>query len=280
MTKRIGFVDKELGNFHSNIFAKLFAGELKGRGYTVAACTSMNHDAGRTWAAANDIPYIADPADMDRAVDFYMVLSPRDAQVKWQLCSQVIPFGKPVYVDKVFAPDIATAERIFALADRHRVALQTTSALRYTNVQRRVRELGRDAIRHMTTWSTGKSFEEYGIHPVELLISCIGPEATRLLRRGDARQTQLVIDFSGGRTGIVNLFVEHEMPTAASVTTDKATSFIEVAAGPLFQDTAGAILDFFEARTPSVPRPESLAVRRILDAAENPAARSGFVAIG
>ncbi len=277
--KRIGFVDKELGNFHSNVFAKLFAGELKDRGYVVTGCTSLDHASGRTWAQANGIPYLDDAAELDRQVDYYMILSPRDANVHLRMCEQVVPFGKPTYVDKVFAPDVATAERIFALADRHRVPLQTTSALRYTNVQKRVAAIGRDAIRHMITWGSGKSFEEYAIHPVELMISCMGPDATRLMRRGSGKQSQLLIDFSGGRTGVVNLNVESDTPLAASITTEKHTEYIAVEGEPLFRDTALAIVDFFEKRAPTVPRAESLAVRRILDAAERPDARSGFTAI-
>jgi predicted dehydrogenase len=277
--KRIGFVDKELGNFHSNVFAKVLSGDLKARGYTVTACTSLDHVGGRAWAQTNGIPYITDAGEMDGEVDCYMVLSPRDADAHWELCARVIPFGKPTYVDKVFAPDLATAERIFALADRHHVPLQTTSALRYTNVQAHVATIGRDAIRHMITWGNGKSFGEYAIHPVELLVSCMGPEAARLMRRGEGRQSQLLIDFSGGRTGVVNVYVESETPSAASITTDKGTVYLPVAGETLFRDTASAILDFFEKRTPTVPRAESLAVRRILDAAELPSARSGFVAI-
>jgi hypothetical protein len=62
----------------------------------------------------------------------------------------VLPFGKTTFVDKTFAPDVATAERIFKKADQHKAALQSSSALRYTAVQKVVQELGRD--RCGTSW--------------------------------------------------------------------------------------------------------------------------------
>ena len=45
----------------------------------------------------------------------------------------------------------------------------------------------------------------------------------------------------------------------------------------LFIDTAAAVLDFFAAGRPNIPRAESLIIRRILDAAAKPQALKRFV---
>ena len=155
--KRIGFVDYNLENFHSNVYLKLLRNELKHRGFVVAGCTGMRPRAGRTWARSNDVPYFPDAAGLNEAVDYFMVLAPSTPETHLELCGQVFPFGKPTYVDKTFAPDLRTAGRIFALADRHRVPMQTTSALRYTEVQDYVEAVGRRQVRHMVTWGGGRS---------------------------------------------------------------------------------------------------------------------------
>jgi hypothetical protein len=275
--KRIGFVDYNLENFHSNVYLKLLRNELKHRGFVVAGCTGMRPRAGRTWARSNDVPYFPDAAGLNEAVDYFMVLAPSTPETHLELCGQVFPFGKPTYVDKTFAPDLRTAGRIFALADRHRVPMQTTSALRYTEVQDYVEEVGRRQVRHMVTWGGGRSFAEYAIHPLELAISCMGPGVRRMMRRGAGKQSQLLLDFSGGRTAVVNVYTGSSTPYAASVTTTGATRHFQVDSGRIFLNTADAVLDLFESGEPGIDRKESLIIRRILDAAGQNRALSGFV---
>lgn len=141
MATRIGFVDYKLENFHANVFLKAYHAHLKSRGATVAGCTSLEEDEGRAWATKNDVPYFDDPTQLNGAVDCYMILAPSNPEKHLELCQRVFQFGKPTYVDKTFAPDLATARTIFDLADKHNVPVQTTSALRYTNVQLRAGKL-------------------------------------------------------------------------------------------------------------------------------------------
>ena len=278
--KRIGFVDYKLGNFHSDTYLSIYRGELKDRGYEVTACTALDATSAQEWSAKFDVPYMADMAELDAAVDHYIVLAPSDPELHLQLCEMVFPFGKPTYVDKTFAPDTKTAQRIFRLADKHGVPMQTTSALRYTNVQEKVAELGGpDAVQHMVAWGGGGSFGEYAIHPVELVISSMGSKAKRLHRRGKGKQSQLIIDFTGGRTAVVNVYVEASTPFAASVTTAGKTEIIPVDSSAIFVNMAAAILDLFDAGAPNIDRAESLMIRRILDAADDPAALNGFVKV-
>lgn len=275
--KPIGFVDDNLENFHSNVYLKLFRNELKHRGFIVAGCTGMRTRAGRTWAEANGVPWFQDAAALNEAVDAYVVLAPSTPETHLELCRQVFPFGKPTYVDKTFAPDLRTARRIFALADSHRVPMQTTSALRYTEVQDYVEEVGRRQVRHMVTWGGGRSFGEYAIHPLELAISCMGPNVRRMMRRGGGKQSQLLLDFSGGRTAVVNVYTGASTPYAASVTTAAATRHFQVDSSRIFLNTADAVLDLFETGKPAIDRKESLIIRRILDVAGQKRALSGFV---
>lgn len=275
--KRIGFVDYDLDNFHANVFVAAFRNELKEQGFTVAGCTAMREPEGRAWAEKNGVTYFADAAALDEAVDAYAVLAPSHPETHLALCQRVLPFGKSTYVDKTFAPDLATAGEIFALADQHGAPIQTSSALRYTNVQSHVNEVGRDAVLHMVAWGGGSSFGEYAIHPTELVVSCMGAQAESMMRRGTGDQSQLLMNFSGGRTAVINVYANTDTPFAASVTTATATTLIEVDTSHLFVDMARAILDFYEAGQPTIDRTESLAIRRILDVAATPEALAGFV---
>jgi len=275
--RRIGFVDYDADNFHANVYLAALRNQLKPRGFTLSGCTAIKGRTSRAWAKKNKVPYFERPEDLSAHVDFFMVLAPSNPEVHLSLCEKVFPFGKPTYVDKTFAPDTATAKKIFALADKHKVPVQTTSALRYTNVQAYVKEVGRARVRHMTAWGSGASFAEYAIHPVEMVISCMGTGAERLMRRGTRKHSELLIDFSGHRSAVVNVHLTLDTPYSASVATSAATKFILVDRPPLFVDTAAAILDFFERGQPTIPRAESMIIRRILDVAERPGAHRGFV---
>src|SRR5687768_4830528 len=154
MATRIGFVDDKLENFHANIFLKAYRDALKDRGATVAGCYGLDIDNGKAWAEHNDVPWFASPAAMNEQVDAFMILAPSNPELHLKLAEMVLPLGKPTYIDKTFAPDLATAKRIFALADQHKTPVQTTSALRYTNVQEHVREAKAD-VKHMITWGGG-----------------------------------------------------------------------------------------------------------------------------
>jgi hypothetical protein len=272
--RRIGFVDLNLDNYHANVFLQALRGPLASRGFTVAGATGTKTAESRAWADKNRVLFFETDADLNAAVDFFMILAPSNPEVHLELCQRILPFRKPTYVDKTFAPSLDIARQIFAHADKHGTAIQTSSALRYTNVQDEARSA---KVEHIITWGGGGSFDEYAIHPLELLISVMGHEATGLMRRGTSERAQLLVEFSGGRTGVVNVFPKTNTPFAASFTTAKATRYIEVDASKIFVNSQAAILDFFATGQPNIDRRETLTLMRLLDAARNPRALKGFV---
>ena len=275
--RRIGFVDLNLENYHANVFLQALRGPLESRGFVVAGATGTKVAESRAWAEKNHVPFFENDEALNEAVDYFMVLAPSNPEVHLELCRRFLRFKKPTYVDKTFAPDYATAQKIFALADEHGTPIQTTSALRYTNVQDEVRKLAPGKVEHMVTWGGGGSFNEYAIHPLELLVSVMGHEATAIMRRGTPERAQLLVDFSGGRTGVVNVFPKTNTPFAASFTTEKVTRYIEVDSSKIFINNQSAVLDFFASGKPNIDRRESLTIMRLLDAAREPLALKGFV---
>mgnify|MGYP001795231736 CR=1 FL=1 len=271
-SKRIGFVDDELENYHANTYLHVVRGPLAERGYEVAGATALAAEAGAKWCAEKDVPYFDTVDELAAAVDCFVILAPGTPDTHLGLCEQVFPHGKITFVDKTFAPDVETAERIFALADEHGVPVQSTSALRTTNAQREVQ--GRaDPLVNLAQWAGGMSFDEYGIHPVELAVSCLGPNAERVFVTGAADHPTVVIDFAGGRVATIDFNAHEHVPFEAMLTTTRASKPVTVVFEPVFVDAMRAILDFFDAGQPLVPREETLAVMKILAAASDPSAR-------
>ncbi|QDT74360.1 Gfo/Idh/MocA family oxidoreductase [Lacipirellula limnantheis] len=276
--KNIGLVDYRLDNYHAEVYLKALRGPLASRGYTIAGATSLEHEVSSAWADERSLPYWRELDALDAAVDFVVVLAPSNPELHLEMCRAVLPLGKPTFVDKTFAPDETTANEIFALADAHDVPIQTTSALRSTAVQSFVRELP-SPVQSMSIFSSGASFAEYGIHPIELAVSCMGHDAVRLLRFGPERHPQWLVQFAGDRSAIIDFNPEVEIPFSAIVSTQQGHDQIVVDGATLFLDAAASILDFFDAGRPLVDRRETLLVTRILDVAMSDQARHDFVSL-
>jgi hypothetical protein len=264
--KRIGFIDYRLDNFHAEIMLDAIRGPLKGREFTVAGAWALLEGPSRSWASAHDLDFFGELAALDEHVDCYMVLAPSNPEIHRELCQRVFPLGKPTYVDKTFAPDIATARDLFLLADRYQVPVQTSSALRYTNVQTAVNSRNKP-IRHLAVWGGGTSLEEYGIHVIELAISCLGAKATHVTFLGPASHPLFVLHFEGGQTASINFNPQKHTPYRVGLTFEDDTELITVDDSQLFVDAVAAILDFFETGAALIDRQESLLIRHILDIA-------------
>ena len=60
MSRRIGFVDHRLDNYHADVYLKLLRTDLSDLGFTVAGATALETEPSQTWAADNDVPWFDD----------------------------------------------------------------------------------------------------------------------------------------------------------------------------------------------------------------------------
>ena len=267
MTKRkIGIVDHSLDNFHANTFLSLMREDLKPRGWEIARCWAVNGDEGRVWAKKNEVSYAEEFTDLGEC-DAFMILAPSNPEVHPEMAKRLFPFGKVTYVDKTFAPNYETAKEIFTLADKYNVPVMTTSALRCaTSLKRVVEKFGSGRILHMQAWGGGGSFEEYAIHPLEMVIFAMGAQVEEVMHvASDKDHHALHLQFGDKRSASIFIHTNNECPFRAMVTTEEQTVCADCSADPIFRDLCNVILDFFESGEPSVDRSESLMIRRVLD---------------
>lgn len=276
--KRIGLVDYRLDNFHADVFVKEIRAAETRRRYTISGAYALKSGPSVEWANRQGIRYCDELEELCESADCLMVLAPSNPECHLDLCRQVFPFGKTTYVDKTFAPDRQTAEEIFALADRYDVAVQTTSAMRYTAIQTAVAAQA-TSLRDLTVWGGGTSFAEYGIHGIELAVSCLGPAASQMVVMGSEQQPVIVLQYEQGRTATFHMNAVSHAPFRATIATELATEMVAVDNSALFANTTNAILDFFDAGTALIDRRESLLVRRILDVVSAGTAKQHVVSL-
>lgn len=279
-TRSIGFLDYNLDNYHANVFVSLIHKDLAARGWRVERCHAADEKSGRAWAEANGVRYAATLDDL-RDCDGFMILAPSNPEVHLDMARRLFRFGKPVYVDKTFAPDFATARKIFQLGDRHDVPVITSSALRCcASLDRVLKDLGgRDTVRHMSAWSPGRSFEEYAVHPIEMIVSVMGHAIRRVRCDSDGAHHQFQFEYAGGRTANVVLHLESKSHYQAVVSTRESSVHVDVNADPFFKDLCGLVLDFFEAGKEIIDRRQSLAIARVRDLVSNRAARGRWLKV-
>ncbi len=264
--KRIGFVDYRLDNFHADVYLSALRGPLLSRGYEIVGATALEHEPSEKWACEHDVPYFTNVNELAKSADYFAVLAPANPELHLQLCQAVFPLGRPTFVDKTFAPDLQTAKEIFKLADTNGVAVQSTSALRTSSVQEALSEAD-SPLQAMFITSAGPTFDEYGIHPVELAVSCLGPEVETYQRHGTNEHPRFVLQFSGQRMAVIDFNQTADVPFSATLVTDDGYQHVVVDMDSLFTGAAASILDFFDCGQPMIDRDETLSVRHILDLA-------------
>ena len=106
--------------------------------------------------------------------DVILILSPSDPDKHLPYAKEALPFGKPTYIDKTFAPDLATAKEILALAKTYGTPMFSTSALRYAT------ELDDVAgCKQLAVTGSGRSADEYLVHQAEMLVKTLGTGAKK-----------------------------------------------------------------------------------------------------
>ncbi len=258
----IVFIDHDIDNYHANIFARLLAERAD---FRLAGVYASRRDNLEEWAQKHGVPAVGSIAELGPLADAVMVLAPSNPETHWELCQQAFALGKPVYVDKTFATGPADGRRIFAEADRLGIPIQSSSVLRYTEVQEYCK--ARQAPpRLVTTWAPGRDFVEYLIHPVEHVVSVLGFEYREVVCREVAGLRQIEITFSNGGVAVIYLCVNHKVRYFSVVSHADETTPVTISGGEnLFRAGLEGILNFF--RTPSFPvdRRETLAILEILD---------------
>lgn len=261
--KRIVFIDHDIANWHANTFARLI-GESD-RGFRLGGIFANRKDNAGEWAASHGVPCVDSIADLAGLADYVMVLAPSNPETHLELCREAFQLGKPTYVDKTFAPDAATAEEIFRLADAAGVPVQTASVLRNTAVQEFCASAPGNKPDFVATWGGGTDFHEYIIHQAEMVVSLLGPDYQSLRVERLAHLTRVDLAFGGNRAASMHMVIPCEMSFSATVSNPQKTASFVVDDGRLFIDGTNAILDFFTQGHPLIDRGETLAIMRILD---------------
>jgi predicted dehydrogenase len=162
------------------------------------------------------IPQVVDdPAGALQGVDLVMVCN-RYGDDHPPYARMAIEAGLPTFVDKPFANDVGEARALAKLATAHRVPLLSCSAVRYAAEVLALQERLADFGPINCVVASGQAAGDfpnprarhpffYGIHPVELLHTLLGPGAEAVTTQRTPRCDIGLVHYEDGRQGVVNL---------------------------------------------------------------------------
>ena len=198
---KIGFIDYYLDEWHANNYPELISTASNGA-HTISCAyahseppAEMNLRSNAQWSADYGIELVDSIEEVIERSDCLIVLSPDNPEMHEVLCQLPLASGKPTYTDKTFAPDKATAERIFAHAEKHNTPCFSSSALRFSS---ELDEIDITGIQKIYSEGPGLlSF--YSIHQIEPIVRLMNCRARRVMFLGNETHPSYMIEFEDGR---------------------------------------------------------------------------------
>lgn len=267
MKKKIGFIDLFIDEWHANNYPQWIRGSKYADDFELYMAWEKNTKPGlrplEKWCADFNVTPAKSQEELIEACDGIIVLAPSNPEVHEELGHLALQSGKPVYMDKPFAPDRATAERIFAWADKHNTPLFSSSALRFSNEIAELKNgmFKNEKIQMVGTTGGGSSYWEYCIHQIEMIVTLMGTGATRLMQTTDGPNKHVVIEYADSRIAHVNYAPGfHETLIVAGAN----SSTIVSQCNNFFPTLLDTILKFFNDQIVPIPQAETLEVAGIV----------------
>ena len=202
--KKLGFIDLFIDEWHANNYPAWIKTARRGTEFELAYAWEKAPHNGRPlekWCADFGVTPLKSMEEVVEKSDAVFVLAPSNPVVHRELAEIPLKSGKPVFVDKPFAPSKADAEAMFELAAKHKTPLMSSSALRFSTELDAYRN--KPGTTYMETTGGGRSFWEYSIHQIEMIVSVLGTGAKRIMQCGANDVEHMVIQYEDDRRASV-----------------------------------------------------------------------------
>lgn len=269
--KKIGFIDYFLDEWHANNYPAWIKEQAASLGleWEVAyAWADMDKPDGMTtteWCEHNNIEQLDTIEELVALSDAIIILSPDHPEHHERLAELALQSGKPIYMDKTFAPDTATAKRLFQLAATTGTPLFSSSALRFADeMQAAAKQYNPESIGYLAVSGPGE-YSNYAVHQFEMIVTLMGTQVERVKSVSNDYGRQLIIQFSGERQASYLQLAAAPFQAVIGLKEEDVGEFIAECSN-MFERLIAAILQFFDTKTVPVAPQETLAIITLIDA--------------
>jgi len=277
---KIGLVDTYLTNYHCDVFMRLLKERICDSEVEVVAAWEWAPRGDRDWCAEHKVKRCLTPDEVAKEADYIMVMSPNNNEYHRMLAEKMIPFGKPVYVDKFLSPYYKDAEAIINFAKEHKVPLMSGSALAYAvelvALQPEITQEPTEMFcKGISSWSN------YGIHTVAPVVQVMGPDFKRLINVGTPTDHIVVLDYGNNKKATIEVYTcenEWNFAPAWQFGMKVGNKYIGGAVKDFdgfYENLFREVIKFFKTGVAGFPLEKSLGIVRILEDAPKSLAAGG-----
>lgn len=275
--KTIGFVDYYLSEWHANnypIWIREIC-ERTGKQFCVKyawAERDISPVDGRStdeWCKAFGVEKCDTIEELCEKSDVILLLAPSNPETHLRFAERVLPFGKRTYIDKTFAPDYTTAEKIFDLAKKHGTPFFSSSALRYATELNQIKNAVMVAVK-----GGGSNLPEYIVHQTEMVVKTLGLGAKSVCTEKLGENHYLCkVGYEDGRVATMEYRADYPFAIVWE-SKDGKKGKAEIVSD-MFVYLIESILKFYESGEVPFDPEETLEVMKIREAAVKSIDRSG-----
>jgi predicted dehydrogenase len=224
---------------------------------------------------------VGSPADVAAACDLVFIET-IDGRRHKALLEQVLPYGKPVFIDKPLACDPDDAQAILDLAAGAGIPLMSCSSLRYDDtLQAALADntagaiTGCDVFGPMAFLEPFEGLYWYGIHSVEMAVAALGPGCRRVQVVSAPDHDSVTCVWEDGRLATLHGLRNQHSQFGLTLHRQKGVRFVDTAnSRPCYASLLEAILRSLPQGRSDIAGADMLEVIRIIDAA-NTSRRTG-----
>lgn len=224
------------------------------------------------------------PEEMRNAVDAVLLCDDRTNN-HGARAEAFLRAGIPVFIDKPFAPDLASAEKLAAVVRETGTPCFSASALRFARELGELREaVGDPAHARLAAFTGPGDWVHYGIHVVEAAVALFGGEIESVQNLGRGNTNLVHLRYTSGLDVQIHVSPDYAPGFDCAIRTAEGAHHRRIAdAHWFYRSLLDAVVEMAataitaESREPPVPLEETLAIMRVLDAAERSKEGGGAV---
>jgi hypothetical protein len=198
------------------------------------------------------VPLVERPEEMIGKVDGMMIES-QEGGVHWERAQPFLEAGLPCFIDKPFTCSVDEARKIVDLAQKKKVPVFSSSSLRYApDVVRFLADPAHGNILGVYSYGPASLHERnpglfhYGIHPVELLFTLMGPGCERVTCTHEDGVDLVTGQWSKGRVASVRGIRAGRSAYGFVAFTDKGVFPVTVGTRDIYRELLKQIVVLFQ----------------------------------
>ena len=272
---KVGFIDYYLDEWHAQNAPAHLEKQSNGEVKVCYAYGEIPHPTKGTtseqWCEKMGIECCSTIDEVIEKSDVLMVLAPDNCERKEDLCRKALSSGKPCFVDKPFGTDLASAKRMFEIAEKSGTPCYSCSSLRYAQEYNTV---NREKIQSLVSFTPQNSYDNYILHGLEPAMMLMEEPAKRVMavNHGDDFYS-VTIELQSGRYIVINSF-NYNTPYLMNVSIPTDNQLIECSYDFWIYHYK-AMVEFFKMGIEPVSHKETLMIAAAREAGKKSLALNG-----